>query len=239
MNPIENIWGNMKKTLASQCLNRLSADRLWSAVKSEWERLQYVSSGALMQDSALSFRVGISTAHEAVQETCSALWSKLKPMYMPTPTTATWLQIAEAYCRTWQFPKCIGAVDGKHVQIKFPRNSGSMYFNYRGTYSIVLLAVIDVGAYGKQTDGGVLEQSKCAEDDDAYRGPGFADSVDGFGQRRSGQWRDLRAQPSMQLEEAARSHDDLKPTSSRLSTSAQAVVYVVSHPNFPFCQSLE
>ncbi|KAH7939537.1 hypothetical protein HPB52_013544 [Rhipicephalus sanguineus] len=41
----------------------------------------------------------------------------------------------------------------------------------------------------------------------------------------------------IKLEEAAQSHDDSKPTSSRLSTSAQAVVYVVSHPNFPFCQS--
>ncbi|KAL1469720.1 hypothetical protein MTO96_040904, partial [Rhipicephalus appendiculatus] len=27
-------------------------------------------------------------------------------------------------------------------------------------------------------------------DEDSYCGPGFADSVDGFGQRRSGQWRD-------------------------------------------------
>ncbi|KAH6928054.1 hypothetical protein HPB50_011007 [Hyalomma asiaticum] len=264
--------------------------------------LRYLSSGALMQDIALSFRVGISTAREAVQETCVALWSRLKPMYMPKPKTETWLHIAEGFSRTWQFPNCIGAVDGKHIQIKCPPNSGSMYFNYKGTYSIVLLAVVDsdykfvivdVGAYGKQSDGGVLEQSKfgrrledgklylprdldlpntqtvvdpfkmykqrgkfwwmsfcmwsckwrCAENafgilvtrwrilartmgeepkqaekmvkalcalhnflmhrgtanEDAYCGPGFADSVDGFGQQRSGHWRDLLAQPPMQV----------------------------------------
>ncbi|KAH8033532.1 hypothetical protein HPB51_013609 [Rhipicephalus microplus] len=85
------------------------------------------------------------------------------------PKTETWLHIAEGFSRTWQFPNCIGAVDGKHIQIKCPPNSGTMYFNYKGTYSIVLLAVVDsdykfvivdVGAYGKQSDGGVLEQSK-------------------------------------------------------------------------------
>ncbi|KAL3177248.1 hypothetical protein MRX96_009935 [Rhipicephalus microplus] len=131
--------------------------------------LRHLSSGALMQDIALPFRVGISTAREAVQETCAALWSRLKSLYMPGPKTETWLHIAEGFSWTWQFPNCIGAVDGKHIQIKCPPNSGSMYFNYKGTYSIVLLAVVDsdykfvivdVGAYGKQSDGGVLKQSK-------------------------------------------------------------------------------
>ncbi|XP_075745928.1 uncharacterized protein LOC142803785 isoform X1 [Rhipicephalus microplus] len=44
--------------------------------------MRYLSSGALMQDIALSFHVDISTAREAVQETCAALWSRLKPLYM-------------------------------------------------------------------------------------------------------------------------------------------------------------
>ncbi|KAL1425923.1 hypothetical protein MTO96_018728 [Rhipicephalus appendiculatus] len=34
-------------------------------------------------------------------------------------------------------------------------------------------------------------------DEDAYCGPGFTDSVDGFGQRRSGQWRENLVQPPM------------------------------------------
>ncbi|CAN7942436.1 unnamed protein product [Ixodes hexagonus] len=49
-----------------------------------------------------------------------------------------------------------------------PTKSGTMYYNYKGTFSIVLLAVVDadykfvvvdVVAYGKQSDGGVLKQS--------------------------------------------------------------------------------
>jgi hypothetical protein len=69
-------------------------------------------------------------------------------------------------------PSFIGALDGKHIRMKRPKDSGTMYFNYKLFYSIVLQGVadsmyrfifIDVGSYGKQSDGGVFQASKLSE----------------------------------------------------------------------------
>lgn len=87
---------------------------------------------------------------------------------MPVPTTADYEQVAKRFYEIWKFPHCIGALDGKHCRIKCPAHSGSMYFNYTKTFSIVLQGVtddhykflfIDVGGFGKQSDGGTLRAS--------------------------------------------------------------------------------
>ena len=61
-----------------------------------------------------------------------------------------------------------GAIDGKHVQIECPKLSGSLYRNYKSTFSSVLMAVadanycftyIDVGAYGRENDARIFSSS--------------------------------------------------------------------------------
>ena len=43
----------------------------------------------------------------------------------------------------WKFPHCVGALDGKHIDMFCPPRSGSFFFNWKRRFSIVLLALID------------------------------------------------------------------------------------------------
>ncbi|KAL1246996.1 hypothetical protein QQF64_034505 [Cirrhinus molitorella] len=56
-----------------------------------------------------------------------------------TPTTeAAWREVAAGFETKWQFPNCLGAIDGIHIYIQPPANSGSTYHNYKSRFSIVL-----------------------------------------------------------------------------------------------------
>jgi hypothetical protein len=118
-----------------------------------------------------SYRLGVSTVQEIVAEVCNAIIQLLEE-YMPIPTTTQWLDTADEFWNTWNFPNCVGAIDGKHVAITAPENSGSMYFNYKKTSSIALMALVDdnynfiavdIGAYGKNSDGGIFANLKLGK----------------------------------------------------------------------------
>ncbi|XP_052131642.1 putative nuclease HARBI1 [Frankliniella occidentalis] len=72
----------------------------------------------------------------------------------------------------WQFPMCMGAIDGKHCVFQKFATKGSEYYNYKGSHSIVLMAVCDakykfmnigVGAKGREGDTGVLDRTEFGE----------------------------------------------------------------------------
>ncbi|PNF38452.1 hypothetical protein B7P43_G04032 [Cryptotermes secundus] len=86
-------------------------------------------------------------------------------MHMPVPNVECFKKVAKDYFEKWNFPNCLGSIDGKHIRLKSPAKSGSIFFNYKQFFSIVLLAIVDakyrflmvdVGAYGKDSDAGVF-----------------------------------------------------------------------------------
>ncbi|XP_036329494.1 uncharacterized protein LOC118741612 [Rhagoletis pomonella] len=75
---------------------------------------------------------------------------------------------ANKFMALWNFPNCVGAIDGKHIRKKSPNNSGSLFFNYKEYYSMVLLAIVDadckflavdVGSHGREGDAGIYLKS--------------------------------------------------------------------------------
>lgn len=129
---------------------------------------RYLATGSSFRSLAFSFRVGVTTVGKIVSETVIALWEELHEEHMPVPTKESFKMIAEDFYSIWNFPNCLGSIDGKHIRVQCPKNSGSMYFNYKKFFSIVLQAVadahykfiaVDVGGFGKQSDGGTLQAS--------------------------------------------------------------------------------
>jgi len=74
-------------------------------------------------------RMDACTISKIVHEVCLVIWEKFVHDFMPVPTKQHWEKVAKDYYNRWGFPNCIGSVDGKHCQIKCPKNSGSSYFN--------------------------------------------------------------------------------------------------------------
>ena len=131
--------------------------------------LRHLASGAKYRDMQYAWRVPSNTISLIVREVCQAIIDEYADELMNTPTTeAGWREISAEWYRRWNFPHVIGAIDGKHVACRAPPSSGSQYFNYKGFFSIILLAVVsadykflwvDTSGDGSASDAQVYNQS--------------------------------------------------------------------------------
>lgn len=128
-----------------------------------------MASGNTFTDLHFSYFIGIATISQIVRQVFSAVFIDLKDECIPTPSESKWKEIAEGFFVNSNFPNCLGAIDGKHIRIICPPQSGSLNFNYKKYFSIVLLAMCDadynfiyinVGASGSNADSAIFRNSQ-------------------------------------------------------------------------------
>ncbi|KAL7723407.1 hypothetical protein ACLKA6_015981 [Drosophila palustris] len=119
-----------------------------------------LASGSLQRHVASSYRISKQHMGVTIDLVCDAICAGLSGEF-PKWTKQSMLKWAEDFETKWNFPNCIGAIDGKHVPIKSPPNSGSAFYNYKGFHSIVLTAVCDASYRFTYID--VAAQTKLAE----------------------------------------------------------------------------
>ncbi|XP_067142183.1 uncharacterized protein [Centruroides vittatus] len=131
--------------------------------------LRYLATGEMFRSLAHQFRVAHNSISVIIPEVLDAIYQSYKSEYLRVPSTVCeWEDIAREFDEMWQFPHCLGAIDGKHVQIICPKQSGSAYYNYKGFYSVVMMSIVradlsfiyvDAGTNGRQSDSSIWNAS--------------------------------------------------------------------------------
>lgn len=101
-----------------------------------WPRLKYATgSGCDQIDLHVTYRIGHTTVGKILRRICGVIWEVLRAESFPELTEEQWRDIAEGFQNFSQFPNCLGAIDGKHVRIRKPKMSGSIFYNYNIFFS--------------------------------------------------------------------------------------------------------
>ena len=126
--------------------------------------LRFLATGETYKSLMYQYRVSEVSISRFVPEVCQVIIESFMEEYMSLPDSKEkWLSVAKEFEEKWQFPNCVGAIDGKNVPLINPFNSASTYF------SLVLLALADadykflyvsVGRQGRINDGGVFKNSE-------------------------------------------------------------------------------
>ncbi|CAN7985568.1 unnamed protein product [Ixodes hexagonus] len=114
------------------------------------------------------FALGRSTVNMIYKEHCLAVIENLADEWLKMIPPADMHQHIREFFAVTGFPQAIGALDGCHFPVSPPKEHASDYHNYKGWYSIILLALVDhryrfryvsVGTPGRCHDASVYGRS--------------------------------------------------------------------------------
>ncbi|CAB3236794.1 unnamed protein product [Arctia plantaginis] len=127
--------------------------------------LRFLATGRSYEDLKYSSIISPQLLGKIIPETCAAIKQHVMTIVSYLVNANEWKAIGADFEKRWNFPNCLGAVDGKHIKIKPPPGSGSYFFNYKHFHSQVLMAIANVnyeliyfhfGTNDRVSDGGAI-----------------------------------------------------------------------------------
>ena len=89
--------------------------------------IRYLATGNSQQSICFAYIIGRTTVSNIIQRTRLAIWDALSGTYLRPPSASEdWKHIEEGFRNIWSMPHCVGAIDGKHITIECPGNTGSL-----------------------------------------------------------------------------------------------------------------
>ena len=135
--------------------------------------LRYLATGESYTSLQYQFRVSQPSISHFLPLVIVAIKEAYRDEVMECPTTVEgWRAVAREFDSRWNVPHACGALDGKHISIRQPPESGSEYHNYKGFFSLVMLALVDaqykflwvdIGGQGSQSDCQIFNSSELKE----------------------------------------------------------------------------
>lgn len=130
--------------------------------------LRHLATGESHISLSLQFRVGRATVSKLIPEVCHYIYQVLSEEFVQTPKTPEeWLANAKKFAEMWNLQHVIGA-----FRIQCPKKTGTLYHNFKGFFSMNLMAIcdaelcftmFDIGQYGSNNDSGVLLHSETGQ----------------------------------------------------------------------------
>ncbi|GFV03451.1 DDE Tnp4 domain-containing protein [Trichonephila clavipes] len=79
--------------------------------------LRYLTTGETQSSLSYQFRIAQNTTSGIIPAVCAAIYHHLGSEIQVPESENEWKMVAEEFWAKWNFPLCLGAMDGKHIRI--------------------------------------------------------------------------------------------------------------------------
>ncbi|KAK4295466.1 hypothetical protein Pmani_031986 [Petrolisthes manimaculis] len=122
--------------------------------------LRYLTTGESYRSLSCQFGISHNLISSIIPTVCKAIYTTLQPLYIKLPSTAEeWQKVADDFFSRWNFPKCLGALDGKRILMRKPPNSGSTFYDDKGLFSVNFIALVDADSKFMYVDVDTCERA--------------------------------------------------------------------------------